>query len=205
MFVNQLESTYFFIKNSKPQMIFVPTISSHPTSNQVSMTVTLPFNVYLSCDKVVKLISNSPENWNQIYCAFKLMIISLLTCFQNNNNPLLIFPTAINCFSNRLWNFNLPVSFLSFIPGWYEDNWYEANLQSENISCSKEEMRKAAEGHLTTEALMWNQNNQKTISGMSSEDFRLVSSVAFLSISLSDLVYSVIIFYFAKIPCRVVF
>lgn len=31
----------------------------------------------------------------------------------------------------------------------------------------------AAEGHLTTEALMWNQNqNQKTISGMSSEDFR---------------------------------
>lgn len=33
-------------------------------------------------------------------------------------------------------------------------------------------MREAAEGHLTTEALMWNQNNQKTISGMSSEDFR---------------------------------
>lgn len=33
-------------------------------------------------------------------------------------------------------------------------------------------MKIAAEGHLTTEALMWNQNNQKTISGMSSEDFR---------------------------------
>lgn len=34
-------------------------------------------------------------------------------------------------------------------------------------------MREAAEGHLTTEALMWNQNTeQKTISGMSSEDFR---------------------------------
>lgn len=57
--------------------------------------------------------------------------------------------------------------------GWYEDNWYEVNLKEENISCTKEQMRIAAEGHLTTEALMWNQNNhQKTISGMSSDDFR---------------------------------
>lgn len=59
------------------------------------------------------------------------------------------------------------------LPGWYEDNWYEVNLANENISCTKEQMREAAEGHLTTEALMWNQqSNQKTISGMSSEDFR---------------------------------
>lgn len=34
-------------------------------------------------------------------------------------------------------------------------------------------MRQAAEGHLTTEALMWNQNNQRTISGLTSEEFRL--------------------------------
>jgi gamma-aminobutyric acid type B receptor len=27
-------------------------------------------------------------------------------------------------------------------------------------------MKEAAEGHLTTEALNWNQDNQKTISGM---------------------------------------
>lgn len=38
-------------------------------------------------------------------------------------------------------------------------------------------MKIAAEGHLTTEALMWNQNNQKTISGMSSEDFRYVDNL----------------------------
>lgn len=56
--------------------------------------------------------------------------------------------------------------------GWYEDNWYEANLEAENISCTKEEMRLAAEGHLTTEAVMWNQNNQTTISGMTSDRFR---------------------------------
>lgn len=81
-------------------------------------------------------------------------------------------------------------AFFHIFPGWYEDNWYEVNLQSENISCTKEEMRKAAEGHLTTEALMWNQNNQKTISGMSSEDFRLVSSVVYpFALSLSGLFY----------------
>lgn len=60
--------------------------------------------------------------------------------------------------------------------GWYEDNWYEVNLKNENISCTAEQMRVAAEGHLTTEALMWNQNDEKTISGMSSEDFRWVLS-----------------------------
>jgi len=40
-------------------------------------------------------------------------------------------------------------------------------LEKEGIECTKKEMRIAAEGHITTEALMWNQNiNQKTISGM---------------------------------------
>lgn len=61
---------------------------------------------------------------------------------------------------------------LAIFTGWYEDNWYEVNLENENISCTREQMKIAAEGHLTTEALMWNQNSQKTISGMSSEDFR---------------------------------
>ncbi|XP_017488946.1 PREDICTED: gamma-aminobutyric acid type B receptor subunit 1-like, partial [Rhagoletis zephyria] len=55
---------------------------------------------------------------------------------------------------------------------WYEDNWYEVNLENEGITCTKEQMRIAAEGHLTTEALMWNQNNQTTISGMTAEEFR---------------------------------
>jgi len=50
--------------------------------------------------------------------------------------------------------------------GWYEDNWFEVNLEKEEVGgCTKEQMRAAAEGHLTTEALMWNQNNQPTISG----------------------------------------
>lgn len=39
-------------------------------------------------------------------------------------------------------------------------------------------MKMAAEGHLTTEALMWNQNvDEKTISGMSAGDFQWVKFV----------------------------
>ncbi|CAK9810332.1 Gamma-aminobutyric acid type B receptor subunit 1 [Anthophora plagiata] len=64
-------------------------------------------------------------------------------------------------------------SYVWFFIGWYEDNWFEVNLDKEGITCTKEQMRLAAEGHLTTEALMWNQNNDTTISGMTSEDFRL--------------------------------
>jgi gamma-aminobutyric acid type B receptor len=52
------------------------------------------------------------------------------------------------------------------VSGWYEDNWFEVNLEKEGIICTREQMRIAAEGHITTEALMWNQNNQRTISGM---------------------------------------
>lgn len=66
------------------------------------------------------------------------------------------------------------ISYNSSLLGWYEDNWYEANLENEGITCTVEQMRKAAEGHLTTEALMWNQNNQTTISGMTAEEFRWV-------------------------------
>ncbi|XP_017882478.1 gamma-aminobutyric acid type B receptor subunit 1 isoform X1 [Ceratina calcarata] len=63
-------------------------------------------------------------------------------------------------------------SYVWFFIGWYEDNWFEVNLDKEGIACTEEQMRLAAEGHLTTEALMWNQNNDTTISGMTSEDFR---------------------------------
>ncbi|XP_050520335.1 gamma-aminobutyric acid type B receptor subunit 1-like isoform X1 [Daktulosphaira vitifoliae] len=64
-------------------------------------------------------------------------------------------------------------AYVWFFIGWYEDNWFEVNLDKEGVECTKEQMRIAAEGHITTEALMWNQNtNQKTVSGMTSEDFR---------------------------------
>lgn len=60
-----------------------------------------------------------------------------------------------------------------FFIGWYEDNWFEQNLEKESIDCTEEQMRLAAEGHLTTEALMWNQNKEEmTISKMTVEDFR---------------------------------
>lgn len=74
--------------------------------------------------------------------------------------------------------------FIWFFIGWYEDNWYEANLAQEKIECTREQMKMAAEGHLTTEALNWNQDNQRTISGMVlfQKLISLVSFIDFLSV-----------------------
>lgn len=75
-------------------------------------------------------------------------------------------------------HFSLYSSLRVLFIGWYEDNWYEVNLEAENITCTREQMKIAAEGHLTTEAIMWNQNvHEKTISGMSSGDFRYVAII----------------------------
>ena len=54
-----------------------------------------------------------------------------------------------------------------FFIGWYEDNWFKNNvtLKEENINCTVEQMKEAAEGHFTTEALQWNQDKSPTISG----------------------------------------
>ncbi|CAN8020607.1 unnamed protein product [Ixodes persulcatus] len=53
--------------------------------------------------------------------------------------------------------------------GWYEDGWY--TVQDKGHNCTTEQMKEALEGHFTTEALMLNQGNQQTISGMSSQQF----------------------------------
>ncbi|KAK9747333.1 Receptor family ligand binding region [Popillia japonica] len=64
-------------------------------------------------------------------------------------------------------------SYVWFFIGWYEDNWFEINLTTEDIECTVEEMREAAEGHLTTEAIMWNQNKEeRTTSGMTIVEFK---------------------------------
>ena len=54
-----------------------------------------------------------------------------------------------------------------FFIGWYEDDWFknEIQLEKENINCTRKQMETAAEGHFTTEALQWNQDHSKTISG----------------------------------------
>ncbi|GIX78227.1 gamma-aminobutyric acid type B receptor subunit 1 [Caerostris extrusa] len=56
-----------------------------------------------------------------------------------------------------------------FLIGWYEDDWYLLKDKSHN--CTAQQMKEAAEGHLTTEALMLNQGPEPTISGMTSGQF----------------------------------
>jgi len=79
------------------------------------------------------------------------------SCMENHTSG-----SSLVKFGAHKRNNNIKQLFL----GWYEDDWFEQNLEKEKINCTREQMRIAAEGHLTTEALMWNQNNQRTISGM---------------------------------------
>lgn len=79
--------------------------------------------------------------------------------------PIFVFKRNIR-FADILSKTNIYI-YIKIQTGWYEDNWFEVNLAKEGIECTREQMRIAAEGHITTEALMWNQNiNQKTVSGM---------------------------------------
>lgn len=100
---------------------------------------------------------------------------------QRNTIPLFCSHITQNffCVIRKLSNLanNTYINSIIF-SGWYEDNWFEVNLEKEGIECTAEQMRLAAEGHMTTEALMWNQNaHQPTISGMTSEDFRWARNV----------------------------
>lgn len=49
--------------------------------------------------------------------------------------------------------------------GWYEDDWF-TNMVNDT-ACTPQQLKLAAEGHITTEAVMWNEDrDERTISGM---------------------------------------
>jgi len=61
-----------------------------------------------------------------------------------------------------------------FFIGWYEDDWFmdKEYLVDEGIECTQDQMIEAAQGHFTTEALMWNQNRkEQTYSGRTVDQF----------------------------------
>eukprot|EP00090_Calanus_glacialis_P036355 TRINITY_DN6204_c0_g1_i1.p1 TRINITY_DN6204_c0_g1~~TRINITY_DN6204_c0_g1_i1.p1 ORF type:complete len:896 (-),score=194.35 TRINITY_DN6204_c0_g1_i1:234-2846(-) len=61
-----------------------------------------------------------------------------------------------------------------FFIGWYEDDWFmdQEYLKDEAIECTQDQMIEAAQGHFTTEALMWNQNRkEQTYSGRTVDQF----------------------------------
>ena len=61
-----------------------------------------------------------------------------------------------------------------FFIGWYEDDWFmdQEYLVDEGIECTQDQMIEAAQGHFTTEALMWNQNRkEQTYSGRTVDQF----------------------------------
>ncbi|GMR62703.1 hypothetical protein PMAYCL1PPCAC_32898 [Pristionchus mayeri] len=57
-----------------------------------------------------------------------------------------------------------------FFIGWYADTWYEPHPE-EHLNCTKEEMRKAAEYHFTTESIMLSKDEVPGVSGITGLQF----------------------------------
>ncbi len=57
-----------------------------------------------------------------------------------------------------------------FLIGWYEDNWFHPAPDA-GINCTMEQMLSVVEKHITTEALVLNQGTQKTIAGMTAQEW----------------------------------
>ncbi|GMT35188.1 hypothetical protein PFISCL1PPCAC_26485, partial [Pristionchus fissidentatus] len=57
-----------------------------------------------------------------------------------------------------------------FFIGWYADTWYEPQ-PDEHLSCTREEMRKAAEFHFTTESIMLSKDVEPGVSGITGRQF----------------------------------
>lgn len=51
-----------------------------------------------------------------------------------------------------------------FLIGWYADNWFR--IKDPAINCTEAEMAEAVEGHVTTEIVMLNPENTRSISNM---------------------------------------
>ncbi|KFD50059.1 hypothetical protein M514_09019 [Trichuris suis] len=58
--------------------------------------------------------------------------------------------------------------YIWFLIGWYPDDWY-VPTREDNINCTAEEMKEAAQYHFTTEALMHSQDEIPGVSGMKKE------------------------------------
>uniref|UniRef100_A0A8D0HHD2 Gamma-aminobutyric acid type B receptor subunit 1 n=1 Tax=Sphenodon punctatus TaxID=8508 RepID=A0A8D0HHD2_SPHPU len=56
-----------------------------------------------------------------------------------------------------------------FLIGWYADNWFR--VKDPAINCTEDQMKQAVEGHITTEIVMLNPENTRSISNMTSQEF----------------------------------
>lgn len=56
------------------------------------------------------------------------------------------------------------------IIGWYDDSWWERDLETEGVSCDVREMRMAVDGYLATDHMNLNEDDvtskEMTVSGL---------------------------------------
>ncbi|XP_050843883.1 gamma-aminobutyric acid type B receptor subunit 1, partial [Serinus canaria] len=56
-----------------------------------------------------------------------------------------------------------------FLIGWYANKWFRT--EDPSINCTADQMAEAVEGHITTEIVMLNPENTRSISNMTSQEF----------------------------------
>ncbi|KAF5925190.1 hypothetical protein HPG69_008874 [Diceros bicornis minor] len=67
---------------------------------------------------------------------------------------------ALGVYKERLFG----KKYVWFLIGWYADNWFK--IYDPSINCTVDEMTEAVEGHITTEIVMLNPANTRSISNM---------------------------------------
>lgn len=77
---------------------------------------------------------------------------------ENSDRPALLL--CIQVYKERLFG----KKYVWFLIGWYADNWFKTYDPS--INCTVDEMTEAVEGHITTEIVMLNPANTRSISNM---------------------------------------
>lgn len=77
---------------------------------------------------------------------------------ENSDRPSLLL--CIQVYKERLFG----KKYVWFLIGWYADNWFKTYDPS--INCTVDEMTEAVEGHITTEIVMLNPANTRSISNM---------------------------------------
>lgn len=78
---------------------------------------------------------------------------------KRNRDPALPI-LCIQVYKERLFG----KKYVWFLIGWYADNWFKTYDPS--INCTVDEMTQAVEGHITTEIVMLNPANTRSISNM---------------------------------------
>ncbi|NIG59595.1 gamma-aminobutyric acid type B receptor subunit 1 [Pontoporia blainvillei] len=145
------------------------------------------------CSSVSTLVAEAARMWNLIVLSYGSSSPALSnrqrfpTFFRTHPSATLHNPTRVKLFEKWGWKKIATIQqttevftsvykerlfgkkYVWFLIGWYADNWFK--IYDPSINCTVDEMTEAVEGHITTEIVMLNPANTRSISNMTSQEF----------------------------------